>query len=147
MHTDTMYLAGQSDLCCDWVSGSAVLIARVSHAVAYGRCLNAQDCALLEHSLKILELRVPRQSHNANIIAGFLNPSAHVKRVHCPSLKDHAGFEIAARQKQGFGGIRSFEIADGIDSVSHLRHLKLVICAVSLGGVETTICQPVAEKV
>jgi len=147
MHSGTKYLGGHSDLCCGTVNGSAALIARVrNHAVAYGGCLNAQDCALLERSLKTLELRVARQSRNAGIVARHLQQSEHVKRVHYPGLKDHPGFEIAARQMQGFGGMLSFELADGIDPVGYLRRLKLVICAVSLGGVETTICQPVATS-
>ena len=63
MHSGTKYLGGHSDLCCGTVNGSAELIRKVrDHAVAYGGCLNAQDCYLLERSLKTLELRVRRQS-------------------------------------------------------------------------------------
>ncbi len=47
---------------------------------------------------------------------------------------------------QGYGGMLSFELADDIDPISYIRRLELVICAVSLGGVETTICQPVATS-
>ena len=47
---------------------------------------------------------------------------------------------------EGFGGMLSFELADDINPVTYLRRLELVICAVSLGGVETTICQPVATS-
>ena len=46
----------------------------------------------------------------------------------------------------GFGGMLSFELAEHIDPVDYIRRLKLVICAVSLGGVETTLCQPVATS-
>jgi cystathionine beta-lyase len=147
MHSGTKYLGGHSDLCCGTVNGPAALIAKIrNHAVAYGGSLNAQDCSLLERSLKTLELRVNRQSSNAAIIANRLDESAQVKRVYYPGLKDHPGFEIAERQMQGFGGMLSFELADDIDPVSYIRRLELVICAVSLGGVETTICQPVATS-
>ena len=47
---------------------------------------------------------------------------------------------------RGFGGMLSYELAEGIDPVSYIRRLELVICAISLGGVETTICQPVATS-
>jgi cystathionine beta-lyase len=40
----------------------------------------------------------------------------------------------------------SFELADHIEPLAYLRHLKMVNCAISLGGVETTICQPVATS-
>lgn len=147
MHSGTKYLGGHSDLCCGTVNGSATLIAKVrNHAVTYGGCLNAQDCSLLERSLKTLELRVDRQSSNAAIIARRLDESEHIKHVYYPGLESHPGHEIAARQMQGFGGMLSFELADGIDPVSYIRRLELVICAVSLGGVETTICQPVATS-
>lgn len=147
MHSGTKYLGGHSDLCCGTVNGSAALIAKVrNHAVAYGGCLNAQDCFLLERSLKTLELRVSRQSSNAAVIAKRLDENAQVKRVYYPGLKNHPGFEVAERQMRGFGGMLSFELADGIDPVSYIRRLELVICAISLGGVETTICQPVATS-
>ena len=147
MHSGTKYLGGHSDLICGTVNGPAALIAKVrNHAVAYGGCLNAQDCALLERSLKTLELRVSRQSSNAAIIADRLSESEQIERVYYPGLKNHPGFEIAKRQMQGFGGMLSFKLADNIDPVSFIRRLELVICAISLGGVETTICQPVATS-
>jgi cystathionine beta-lyase/cystathionine gamma-synthase len=147
MHSGTKYLGGHSDLCCGTVNGSTALIEKVrNHAVAYGGCLNAQDCYLLERSLKTLELRVNRQSNNAAIIAECLNESEHIKRVYYPGLKSHPGFEIATQQMQGYGGMLSFELADDIEPVSYIRRLQLVNCAISLGGVETTICQPVATS-
>ncbi len=81
---------------------------------------------LLERSLKTLELRVSRQSSNAAIIAKRLDESEQVKRVYYPGLENHPGFEIAARQMQGFGGMLSFELADDIDPVSYIRRLELV---------------------
>ena len=87
-----------------------------------------------------------RQSSNAAIVAGRLDESEHISKVYYPGLKDHPGHEIAARQMQGFGGMLSFELANGIDPISYIRRLELVNCAISLGGVETTICQPVATS-
>ena len=147
MHSGTKYLGGHSDLCCGTVNGPAEIIEKVrDHAVAYGGCLNAQDCYLLERSLKTLELRVSRQSNNAGVIARRLHECSQIKRVYYPGLESHPGFEIAKRQMQGFGGMLSFELANDVDPVSYLRRLELVNCAISLGGVETTICQPVATS-
>ncbi len=147
MHSGTKYLGGHSDLCCGAVNGPAELIGMIrDHAINYGGCLNAQDCFLLERSLKTLELRVTRQSDNAGIVAGYLDKSEHINKVYYPGLENHPGHDIARRQMQGFGGMLSFELADDIDPVSYLRRLKLVNCAISLGGVETTICQPVATS-
>ncbi|NNL00564.1 MAG: aminotransferase class I/II-fold pyridoxal phosphate-dependent enzyme [Xanthomonadales bacterium] len=147
MHSGTKYLGGHSDLICGTVNGSAALVASArNHAVAYGGCLNAQDCYLLERSLKTLELRVQRQSDNAGLVAALLDADERVKKVHYPGLEDHPGHAIAARQMHGFGGMLSFELADDIDPIGYIRRLELVNCAISLGGVETTICQPVATS-
>lgn len=147
MHSGTKYLGGHSDLCCGTVNGPTELIDHVrDHAVSYGGCLNAQDCFLLERSLKTLELRVTRQSDNAGIIAGYLDKNEHIKKVYYPGLVNHPGHDIAARQMQGFGGMLSFELTDDIDPLAYLRRLEMVNCAISLGGVETTICQPVATS-
>lgn len=147
MHSGTKYLGGHSDLICGTVNGSAALVARArSHAVAYGGCLNAQDCYLLERSLKTLELRVRRQSDNAGVIASLLHADERIKKVYYPGLADHPGHAVAARQMEGFGGMLSFELADDIDPLGYIRRLELVNCAISLGGVETTICQPVATS-
>ncbi len=147
MHSGTKYLGGHSDLCCGTVNGPTELIDHVrDHAISYGGCLNAQDCFLLERSLKTLELRVTRQSDNAGIIAGYLDKNEHIKKVYYPGLVNHPGHDIAARQMQGFGGMLSFELTDDIDPLAYLRRLEMVNCAISLGGVETTICQPVATS-
>lgn len=147
MHSGTKYLGGHSDLCCGTVNGPATLIAKIrDHAVSYGGCLNAQDCYLLERSLKTLELRVQRQSANAAVLAQHLINNANIKQVYYPGLKSHPNHDIAVRQMEGFGAMLSFELADHIDPEAYLRRLKLVICAISLGGVETTICQPVATS-
>lgn len=147
MHSGTKYLGGHSDLCCGTVNGPVALITKVrNHAINHGGCLNAQDCHLLERSLKTLELRVSRQSSNAGVIARQLEKDEQVKRVNYPGLKSHPGHHTAARQMEGFGGMLSFELADDIDPVSYLRRLKMVNVAISLGGVETTICQPVATS-
>ena len=147
MHSGTKYLGGHSDLCCGTVNGSAKLITGIrDFAVNYGGCLNAQDCYLLERSLKTLSLRVRQQSRNAGLIARQLDTHEKVSRVYYPGLEQHPGHDIAARQMEDFGGMLSFELAKDIDPIAYLRRLELVICAISLGGVETTICQPIATS-
>jgi cystathionine beta-lyase/cystathionine gamma-synthase len=147
MHSGTKYLGGHSDLCCGTVNGPAALISKVrNHGINHGGCLNAQDCHLLERSLKTLEIRVQRQSDNAAIIARLLDQSEHVKRVYYPGLESDPGHKVAARQMEGFGGMLSFELNDDFDPVIYLRRLGMVNCAISLGGVETTICQPIATS-
>jgi len=147
MHSGTKYLGGHSDLCCGTVSGPESLIVKIrTYSTNHGGCLNAQACYLLERSLKTLELRVNRQSQNAGLIATALAIRKNIKQVYYPGLVSHPGHEIAARQMQGFGGMLSFELDEHVDPLAYLRRLELINCAVSLGGVETTICQPVATS-
>jgi cystathionine beta-lyase len=147
MHSGTKYLGGHSDLCCGALLGRGDLIGRIrAHAVMYGGSLNAQDLYLLERSLKTLDLRVRRQSQSAGNIARSLDDAEGISKVHYPGLSKHPGHEIADRQMEDFGGMLSFELAEEADAVAYLRRLKLIPSAVSLGGVETTICQPLATS-
>lgn len=147
VHSGTKYLGGHSDLCCGAIAGAAELVDRLrQHALMHGGCLNAQDCALLERSLKTLELRVRRQSQNARALAEALAGHERIARVYYPGLPDDPGHAIAKRQMADFGGMLSFELAPDIDPPAFLRALRLIPCAVSLGGVETTVCQPVATS-
>jgi len=147
LHSGTKYLGGHSDLCCGAIAGSARLIEQLrQHALMHGGSLNAQDCALLERSLKTLDLRVRQQSHNALAVARALDEQTAISRVHYPGLASHPQHGIATRQMQDFGGMLSFELDGSMDPEQYLRALQMVRCAISLGGVETTICQPVATS-
>ncbi|MEJ8568798.1 trans-sulfuration enzyme family protein [Elongatibacter sediminis] len=147
VHSGTKYLGGHSDLCCGAITGSGELIERLrGHALMHGGSLNAQDCALLERSLKTLDLRVRRQSANARTLAEALDAHGRIERVYYPGLASHPGHEIAAGQMDDFGAMLSFDLAADVDPVRFLRALRLIACAVSLGGVETTVCQPVATS-
>ncbi len=147
MHSGTKYLGGHSDLCCGALLGPETLIERIrGHALMYGGSLNAQDCYLLERSLKTLDLRVRKQSANALELAGFLSGHRAVRQVYYPGLEQHPGHAIARRQMAAFGGMLSFELAADADPVAFLRALDWVRTAVSLGGVETIASQPVATS-
>ena len=144
MHSATKYLGGHSDLCCGALLGSKALMDKVlPQAIRYGGSPDAHLCWLLERSLKTLAIRVQRQSDNAMAVALALEGQRGIKAVLYPGLQSHRGHEIAKKQMSGFGGMLSFELAEGIDPVVYQRRLQLVVPAVSLGGVESTICQPV----
>lgn len=144
MHSATKYLGGHSDLCCGALLGSAVLIKQIlPQAIRYGGSPDAHLCWLLERSLKTLAIRVERQSDNAMAVAAALEGQPGIKRVLYPGLESHPAHEIASKQMSGFGGMLSFELSDGADPVAYQRRLNIVVPAVSLGGVESSICQPV----
>ena len=144
VHSGTKYLGGHHDLCFGAIVTSQKLkdVIYVS-ALNFGGSLNGLDCYLIERSLKTLALRVEKQSCNALKLATALQENLGISAVYYPGLKNHPNHSVAARQMiGGFGGMLSFELKDASKTEEFLNRLKIVIPALSLGGVETTICQP-----
>jgi cystathionine beta-lyase len=144
MHSGTKYLGGHSDICCGIAVTSRENAGRIRALACHlGGSLDAQTCYLLERSMKTLAVRVERQTQNAGRVAEFLTGSKAVRSVYYPGLPDARGHEIAASQMSGFGGMLSFDVDESrVDPNAFLERLRLIRPAVSLGGVETTICAP-----
>lgn len=144
IHSGTKYLGGHSDLSCGVAIGSVTQIKTVRNtALALGGNLNAQDCYLLERSLKTLNLRVQQQNANAMALATYLQSHQQVRHVYYPGLETHAGYAVARKQMHGFGGMLSFELSSDAPSAYDFQsQLKLIAPALSLGGVDSTICAP-----
>jgi cystathionine beta-lyase len=86
---------------------------------------------------------VAQQTANAHRVAEFLARQANVSRVYYPGLEDAPGHAVARAQMAGFGAMLSFALDPRqVGTDRFLRHLQLIRPAVSLGGVETTICAP-----
>jgi cystathionine beta-lyase/cystathionine gamma-synthase len=144
VHSGTKYIGGHSDICCGVALTTFEKTERLlKTARSLGGSLNATVCYLLERSLKTLALRVERQTTNAGRIAGFLDEQPAVKHVYYPGLTRYTGYTIAKSQMSAFGAMLSFELNDQVvDASRFVRALRLIKPAVSLGGVETTICSP-----
>jgi cystathionine beta-lyase/cystathionine gamma-synthase len=143
VHSGTKYFAGHSDLLSGAIVTSQALMSRIRPtAIRLGSSLNGQDLALLERSLKTLALRIERQSTNAAALAVELDQHPAVSNVFYPGLESDSGFSLAERQMSSFGAMLSFRLAQHIDPERFLDRLALIQPAVSLAGVESTICQP-----
>ncbi|UCG39558.1 MAG: PLP-dependent transferase [bacterium] len=144
IHSGTKYLGGHSDLSAGAAVTRADLAAKIRHtAVNFGGNLNALSCYLLERSLKTLAIRVKRQSENALEMARYLDGDPAFGKVRYPGLPDHPGHDTARGQMSGFGAMLSFELGDPDFPVDDfMKRLRLIRPAVSLGGVESTICDP-----
>ncbi len=143
VHSATKYFGGHSDLLSGALVGSQTLIDRLRPTVIrLGSSLNGQDLALLERSLKTLAIRVRQQSDNAGKLASDLIDHPGVAAVYYPGLESDPGHAIAKAQMSAFGAMLSFRLAESIDPDTFLDALELVQPAVSLAGVESTICQP-----
>lgn len=142
LHSGTKYLGGHSDICCGVMVSSKKLTAQIrASAMHFGGSLDAHTCYLVERSLKTLVLRVQQQNKSAMALAEFLDTDPRISKVNYPGLKKHPGHSIARKQMtEGFGGVMSFEMKG--DPEKFIKNLKIIRKAVSLGGVESTICSP-----
>ncbi len=141
LHSATKYLGGHSDICAGVAVGSGEHMQQVlAKARNLGGSCEAQTAALLERSIKTLALRVRQQNANAAAMATWLEQQEEVHAVNYPGLHSHPQHELASRQMHGFGGMLSFELATFIDPILFQQHLNLVASAMSLGGVDTSVC-------
>lgn len=144
VHSGTKYLGGHSDICCGIAVSSREHAACIrTMGLSLGGSMNAQTCALLERSLKTFAIRVERQTENAGHLACYLESHSKVKGVNYPGLVSSAYHQRAASQMGGFGAMLSFELDNAkVDVDRFVRALRLIKPAVSLGGIESTICAP-----
>ncbi len=143
IHSATKYLGGHSDLTGGVVAASAALLQAVNGwRKNLGQCMAPETAHLLARSLATLELRVHRQNASAARIAAFLQGHAAVERVYYPGLPAHVGHDIAKKQMSGFGGMLSVALKAHVDAAAFVDRLQLFSLAVSLGGIESLVCQP-----
>jgi cystathionine gamma-synthase len=125
LHSATKYLAGHHDVLL-----GAVVCRTSAHAERLRELrtrtgiVAAPDAAwLLLRGLKTLEVRLTRQSETAAALADRLREHDSVRVVRYP----------------GFGGLLSFDVADGPRARRVETSTKLIANATSLGGVSSTI--------
>ena len=143
IHSATKYLNGHSDVNAGVVvSSSSVIRTLTESAMLHGGMLDAHACYQLERGMKTLVVRVRQHNENAGRLARFLQSHPAVARVNYPGLPEHPDYAIAARQMRGFGGMLSFELRDPGQVDGVLSRLRVVMPALSLGGVESLVCVP-----
>ncbi len=148
LHSCTKYLNGHSDIVGGAVIGSSELITQITHKLNHlGGSMDPHACFLLQRGLKTLGLRVRQQNENANKIAHFLDKHQAVIKVNYPGLPGNPSYRRASDLFEGFGGMISFELHGGIDSVNNFfDKIELAIIAPSLGGIETLVTRPAATS-
>ena len=125
LHSATKYLAGHHDVLL-----GAVVATRPEHTARLRELrtrtgiVAAPDAAwLLVRGLKTLEVRVARQTETAATLAARLGEHEAVQIVRYP----------------GFGGLLSFDVAEGELARRVETSTRLIVNATSLGGVTSTI--------
>jgi methionine-gamma-lyase len=145
IHSGTKYLGGHSDLVAGVIVGPKQVIDKARETMKLtGGCIDPLGAFLLLRGLKTLAVRVERQNHNAQKVAGFLSGHEKVNRVFYPGLPTYAQHDLAKSQMRGFGGMVCFEVKGGLDLAAKVMDsFKVFINATSLGGVESLASLPV----
>jgi cystathionine gamma-synthase len=125
LHSATKYLGGHHDVLLGAVvCKRAEQAARLLELRTRTGIVAAPDAAwLLVRGLKTLEVRVARQSETATALAVRLREHEAVESVRYP----------------GFGGLLSFDVADGGAARRVETATRLIANATSLGGVSSTL--------
>ncbi|MFC4714408.1 cystathionine gamma-synthase family protein [Planococcus dechangensis] len=141
LHSATKFLGGHADALGGVLVGSHELVEQVYHyREINGATMDPMAAYLLLRGMKTLHLRVREQSKNAMALARFLQTKDIVEDVFYPGLETHPNHDIAKRQMKGFGGMLSFSVKGGVDTVRDLLpRLQYAHRAANLGAVETTV--------
>jgi cystathionine gamma-synthase len=125
LHSATKYLAGHDDAllgsiaCRDPAAAAELRTFRTRTGIVAA----ADPAWLLLRGLKTLEIRVARQTETARLLADRLRGHAKVQTVRYP----------------GFGGLLSFDLADGAAARRVETATGLIVNATSLGGVTSVM--------
>ena len=150
MHSATKSIGGHSDILAGALITKDSSLAEKLYFVqkSGGAVPSPFDCWLLLRSTKTMELRVQRQSDNAEEIAKRLQKSGVIDSVIYPGLESHSQHEIAVKQQVApdgspiFGSMISIRCGTVERRDRFLSKLRLFTLAESLGGVESLVCVP-----
>lgn len=148
LHSASKFLGGHADALGGVACGNKELVKKLYHyREINGATLSPMDAYSLLRGMKTLSLRVERQNQSAMTIAKWLQQHPLVEQVNYPGLDTHTHHDIAKRQMKGFGGMLSFSVKGGLDTIKKfLPQLKYAHMAANLGCVETVVGPPVVTS-
>ena len=141
VHSATKFIGGHSDLLSGiTITRDQALAERLRHRRGLsGATPGALEAFLALRGLRTLALRLDRGQRNASELARRLDEHPAVSRVRYPGLPADPGHRTAAAQMTGFGAVLAFEVANAPTADRLCNAVHVIVCATSLGGVETTI--------
>jgi cystathionine gamma-lyase len=136
----TKALTGHSDVLLGYVAtGDDDLLARITTWRAQtGGIPGAFDAWLAHRSLATLDVRLARQTGNAQALATLLAARSDVVGVRWPGLPADPSYRIARAQMRRIPGVVSFDLGTADRVARFLTASRLVFAATSFGGVHTT---------
>ncbi len=145
VHSMTKSLNGHSDVVAGIVvARTAQLLAGVREAAkSLGTTMDPHQAWLVLRGIRTLGMRVERAQENARALAPWLEGHPAVAWVRYPGLASHPQHALAARQMDGPGSVIAFELRGGVDAGRRVMDAtRLIVLAVSLGGIESLIEHP-----
>ncbi len=145
MHSSTKFMNGHSDAVGGLIATNRRDIAERLRflQMSVGAVLPPFDSYLTLRGIKTLAIRMAKHNESSMRIAKFLDQHAKVERVLYPGLPSHPQHELAKKQLDGFGGIVTIFLKDGLEEARRLlERVRLFALAESLGGVESLVEHP-----
>jgi cystathionine gamma-synthase len=157
MHSGTKYIGGHSDMLCGVLAvkkgdeGTKMAGQLREERLFIGAVLGSLESWLGVRSLRTLELRVQRQSANAEKLVAWLDNALHGKGEGSDAVSKvvaevtHASLQatdfpwLKKQMPNGFGPVFSFYMKTPALARQLPSHLRLFDHATSLGGVESLI--------
>ncbi|GLB61473.1 cystathionine gamma-synthase family protein [Cytobacillus sp. NCCP-133] len=141
IHSATKFLGGHADALGGVVCGPHELVEKIYHyREINGATMDPMAAYLMIRGMKTLHLRVRQQCKNAMALAKYLQTKDMVESVYYPGIETHPNHHIAKKQMKDFGGMLSFAVKGGVDTVRDLLpKLQFANRAANLGAVETTV--------
>ncbi|MBY8870879.1 cystathionine gamma-lyase [Micromonospora sp. PLK6-60] len=136
----TKALTGHSDLLLGYVAtrSAELLDPLASWRTVTGAVPGAFDAWLAHRSLATLDLRLARQTGNAEAVARALAGRADVTGLRWPGLPDDPAHPVASAQMRRVPGVLAFDLGSADRVARFLDAARLVNAATSFGGVHTT---------
>ncbi|MEV4755278.1 cystathionine gamma-lyase [Micromonospora sp. NPDC049559] len=136
----TKALTGHSDLLLGYLAtrSAELLQAARDWRTTTGSVPGAFDAWLAHRSLATLDLRLARQSANAEAVARALRDRTDVAAVRWPGLADDPAYPVASGQMRRIPGIVSFDLGSAGRVTRFLRASRLIFAATSFGGLHTS---------
>ncbi len=145
VHSATKYIDGQGRCMGGAVVGDGKLVGEEVFGVlrTAGPTLSPFNAWVFLHGLETLAPRMKAHSHNADLLANWLENHPKVERVHYPGLPSHPQAELAARQMDLPGGMLAFEVAGGKEAAwKVIDAMKMISITANLGDVKSTVTHP-----
>lgn len=146
VYSATKYIGGHSDVMAGAVVGSESIVNRIKkRRMIAGDMLDPFSAFLLLRSLPTLDIRVKKQTENAQVIIEVLSQCKEIEHLYYPTLLKHGDPQHAIYCKQCTvpGAMISFRVRGGkAAAFRFLNRLQMIKLAVSLGSVESLIEHP-----